>query len=38
MGNQNALKNGLYTKEAIAERKALRAFMREARELLDKFE
>ena len=38
VGNQNALKHGLYTKEAIAERKALRAFMREAKELLDRFE
>lgn len=38
VGNQNALKHGLYTKEAIAERKALRAFMREAKEYLDKLE
>ena len=34
-GNKNALKHGLYTKEAIAERRALREFMREARQKLD---
>ncbi len=34
-GNQNALKHGLYTKAAIEERRALRAFMREARRTLE---
>ncbi len=34
-GNKNALKHGLYTKEAITERRALRAFMREARQKLE---
>ena len=28
-GNQNALKHGLYTREAIAERKALRDYIRD---------
>jgi glucans biosynthesis protein len=37
-GNQNALKHGIYTREALAERKALRALMREAAETLVKFE
>ena len=29
-GNRNALKHGLYTKEAIEERKKLRRFIRDA--------
>ena len=29
-GNRNAFKHGLYTKEAIEERKKLRKFMRDA--------
>ena len=33
-GNKNALKNGLYTREAIEERRQLRAFMRQSRKLL----
>ena len=38
IGNQNALKHGLYTREAIAERKALSKMMREFRETLDTFD
>ncbi len=34
-GNKNALKHGLYTKEALEERRALRAFMRDARQTLE---
>jgi glucans biosynthesis protein len=34
-GNQNALKLGLYTKDAIAERKAVRELLRQSRKLLD---
>lgn len=34
-GNQNALKHGLYTREAIAERKALGEFIRQAKNTLD---
>ena len=37
-GNRNALKNGLYTREAIAERKKLRALLRDARKLLEQIE
>ena len=37
-GNKNALKHGLYTKEAIAEQRALREFMREARLKLEEIE
>jgi uncharacterized protein YjcR len=37
-GNQNALKHGLYTREALAERKALRDLIREATDTLVKFE
>ena len=33
-GNQNALKHGLFTKDAIAERKQVRALMEQARKLL----
>ncbi len=36
-GNNNALKNGLYTKEAIAERRAIRRFVREASKNLEGF-
>jgi hypothetical protein len=38
MGNQNALKHGHYTREAIAERRALRELIREARATLVRFE
>jgi uncharacterized protein YjcR len=34
-GNQNALKHGLYTKDAIAERKAVRELLRQSRKLLE---
>ena len=34
-GNKNALKHGLYTKEAIEEQKALKAFIREAEKKLE---
>jgi len=37
-GNKNALKHGLYTREAIAERQRLRELMRQARELLLKID
>jgi hypothetical protein len=33
-GNQNALKSGRYTREAIAERKALRNLLRQSRTLI----
>ena len=33
-GNQNAVKTGFYRKEAIAERRRLKAFLRKSRELL----
>ena len=32
-GNKNALKQGLYTAEAIAMRQAIRALLRDSREL-----
>jgi hypothetical protein len=35
--NQNALKHGLYTAEAIAARRAIRALLRDSRELLERF-
>ncbi|MFG6535332.1 HGGxSTG domain-containing protein [Sulfitobacter sp. 1A16787] len=35
-GNQNALKNGLYTKEALAQRKHVRDLLREGKELIKK--
>ena len=38
IGNQNALKSGLFTREAIKERRALRAMMRSARQLALKIE
>lgn len=37
-GNQNALKHGNFTKEAIEERKAIRKFIREAEQLFEEFE
>lgn len=37
-GNQNALKHGRYTREAIAERKALRDMIREFGATLDEIE
>ncbi len=37
-GNQNALKSGLFTREAIEERRALRDLMRSARQLARKIE
>jgi hypothetical protein len=33
-GNKNALKFGLYTREAIAERKAVQQLLRQSRELM----
>jgi hypothetical protein len=38
IGNQNALKKGLYTREAIAQRRAIRELLREANETLERFE
>jgi len=38
IGNTNALKHGMYTREAIADRKALARMMREFRGTLDRFE
>jgi hypothetical protein len=38
VGNQNALKNGLYTREALAQRQAIRELLREVKETLDRFE
>ena len=35
LGNKNAYKHGLYSAEAIAERRAVRALLREAGELLE---
>jgi uncharacterized protein YjcR len=37
-GNQNALKHGQYTREAIAERRRFREMMREMEETLKHFE
>ncbi len=34
-GNQNALKHGLYTREAIEERRALRQLIRDSKRLLE---
>jgi len=36
LGNKNALTHGRYTQVAIAERRRLKQFMREARRFLDK--
>ena len=38
VGNTNALKHGMYTKEALEERRALRRFMREMEEGLREIE
>jgi hypothetical protein len=38
MGNRNALKHGLYTQEAIAERRRVRDLIRQTRELLGKID
>lgn len=38
IGNQNALKTGLFTREAIEERRALQDLMRSARQLALKIE
>ncbi len=35
-GNKNALKHGLYTREAIAQRRQLRQLITELRKLIDK--
>jgi uncharacterized protein YjcR len=37
-GNKNALKHGLYTREAIQERRQLRALMRQSRRLIQDIE
>jgi uncharacterized protein YjcR len=37
-GNQNALKHGLFTKEAIEERRQVRALIRESRKLVHDIE
>ncbi len=37
-GNQNALKHGRFTKEAIDQRKAMRKLIREAEQLFEKFQ
>jgi len=37
-GNQNALKHGHYTKQAIEEREKLRQLIREAKRLFDEFD
>lgn len=37
-GNQNALKQGHFTRAALAERKAMRATLKAMRQLLEKFE
>jgi uncharacterized protein YjcR len=37
-GNKNALKHGLYTREAIEERRQLRALMRQSRMLIQDIE
>jgi len=34
-GNTNALKHGMYTRDAIEERRALRRLMRDAKKLLE---
>ena len=36
-GNQNALKHGLYTEEALALRKHVRQLLRNGKELIEKF-
>ena len=37
-GNQNALKHGFYTKQAIEERKFLRQLIRDAESLIDEID
>jgi uncharacterized protein YjcR len=37
-GNKNALKHGLYTREAIEERQQLQALLRESRRLVHEIE
>jgi len=37
-GNKNALKHGLYTREAIDERRRLQALMRQSRRLIQEIE
>jgi hypothetical protein len=37
-GNKNPLKNGLYTRQAIEERRQLRAFMRQSRNPIQEIE
>jgi hypothetical protein len=37
-GNQNALKHGVFTKDAIEERRQVRALIGESRKLLQKLE
>ena len=37
-GNQNALKHGLYTKQAIEERKNLRRLIRDAESLIEEID
>jgi hypothetical protein len=37
-GNTNALKNGLYTREALEERRQLRALIRESRALVQEID
>jgi hypothetical protein len=37
-GNKNALKHGLYTREAIEERRQFRALMRQSRMLIQDIE
>jgi uncharacterized protein YjcR len=37
-GNKNALKHGLYTREAITARRRVNDLIRQARELLGKFD
>ena len=38
MDNRNAVKHGLYTREAIEERRQLRSLMRQARAFLDEID
>ena len=35
-GNKNALRHGLYTREALAQRRKLRELMRQSREVIAK--
>jgi hypothetical protein len=37
-GNTNALKNGLYTREALEERRQLRDLIRQSRDLVNKID